>query len=76
MIGVQFMSKRKIRRRRKTTKRFLWIIVGIIVIVTFGMAAYMLIFAKLKNNLMKQESNLIQPDELLVTYMSYIQEKI
>lgn len=71
------MSKRKKRRGRKKTKRFLWIIIGIMVMVLiiFGMASYMLILAKQKSDLAKQESNLVKPDELLVAYMGYIQEK-
>jgi len=71
------MSKRKKRRGRKKTKRFLWIIIGIMVtvLIIFGMASYMLILAKQKSDLVKQESNLVKPDELLVAYMGYIQEK-
>lgn len=61
------MAKRKTRSRRKRAKRFLWIITGIMAAIT-GMAVFMLILAK-------QESNITKPDELLVTYMSYIQEK-
>lgn len=62
------MEKRKRRRTRKRTKRFLWIIIGILAAITSGMAVFMLILAK-------QESIIAKPDELLVTYMSYIQEK-
>lgn len=62
------MAKRKTRSRRKRAKRFLWIITGILAVITSGMAVFMLILAK-------QESIITKPDELLVTYMSYIQEK-
>lgn len=62
------MAKRKSRRTRKRVKRFLWIITGILAAITSGMAVFMLILAK-------QESIITKPDELLVTYMSYIQEK-
>ena len=62
------MEKRKSRRTRKRAKRFLWIITGILAAITLGMAVFMLILAK-------QESIITKPDELLVTYMSYIQEK-
>lgn len=62
------MAKRKTRSRRKRAKRFLWIITGILAAITSGMAVFMLILAK-------QESIITKPDELLVTYMSYIQEK-
>lgn len=62
------MAKRKTKSRRRRAKRFLWIITGILAAITSGMAVFMLIFAK-------QESNIMKPDELLVTYMSYIQEK-
>ncbi|MEY8392692.1 penicillin-binding transpeptidase domain-containing protein [Lachnospiraceae bacterium 45-W7] len=62
------MAKRKTRSRRKRTKRFLWIITGILAAITSCMAVFMLILAK-------KEVNIPKPDELLVTYMSYIQEK-
>ena len=62
------MEKRKSRRTRKRAKRFLWIITGILAAITSCMAVYMLILAK-------KEVNIPKPDELLVTYMSYIQEK-
>lgn len=62
------MAKRKSRRTRKRAKRFLWIITGILAAITSGMAVFMLILAK-------QESIITKPDALLVTYMSYIQEK-
>lgn len=62
------MAKRKTRSRRKRAKRLLWIITGILAAITFGMAVFMLI-------LVKKEVNITKPDELIVTYMSYIQEK-
>jgi len=62
------MTKKKTRSRRKRAKRFLWIITGILAAITSGMAVFMLILAK-------QKSIITKPDELLVTYMSYIQEK-
>lgn len=62
------MAKRKTRSRRKRAKRFLWIITGIMAAITSCMAVFMLISAK-------KEVNITKPDELLVTYMSYIQEK-
>lgn len=62
------MTKRKTRSRKKKAKWFLWIVKSFLIAITFGMVVYMLILAK-------QESNLTKPDELLVTYMSYIQEK-
>lgn len=62
------MAKRKTRSRRKRSKRFFWIITGILVAITSCMAVFMLILAK-------KEVNIPKPDELLVTYMSYIQEK-
>ena len=62
------MAKRKSRRTRKRAKRFLWIITGILAAITSGMAVFMLILAK-------RESIITKPDDLLVTYMSYIQEK-
>jgi penicillin-binding protein len=62
------MAKRKTRSRRKRAKRFFWIITGILAAITSCMAVYMLILAK-------KEVNIPKPDELLVTYMSYIQEK-
>lgn len=62
------MAKRKTRSRRKRAKRFLWIIIGIMAAITSCMAVVMLISAK-------KEVNITKPDELLVTYMSYIQEK-
>ena len=62
------MAKRKTRSRRKRAKRFLWIITGILAVITSCMAVFMLILAK-------KEVNITKPDELLVTYMSYIQEK-
>lgn len=62
------MAKRKTRSRRKRAKRFFWIITGILAAITSCMAVFMLILAK-------KEVNIPKPDELLVTYMSYIQEK-
>ncbi len=62
------MAKRKSRRRRNRIGKYLWIIAGIPVAITSGMAVFMLILAK-------QESIITKPDELLVTCMSYIQEK-
>lgn len=62
------MAKRKTRSRRKRAKRFLWIITGIMAAITSCMAVFMMISAK-------KEVNITKPDELLVTYMSYIQEK-
>lgn len=62
------MAKRKTRSRRKRAKRFFWIITGIMAAITSCMAVFMLISAK-------KEVNITKPDELLVTYMSYIQEK-
>ncbi|MDE7324383.1 MAG: penicillin-binding transpeptidase domain-containing protein [Lachnospiraceae bacterium] len=61
------MTKRK-TRSRKDEKWFLWIVKSFLIAITFGMVVYMLI-------LTKQESNLTKSDELLVTYMRYIQEK-
>lgn len=62
------MEKKKSRRRRKRTRKVLWLIAGIIGAITFGMAVYMLILAK-------TGSNLTKPDELLLTYMDYISEQ-
>jgi len=62
------MAKRKINHKGKKRGRFLWVFAGIAAVIAFGMAAYLLIWAK-------RESNLTGPDELLVTYMGYIQEK-
>ena len=62
------MAKRKTRSRRKRAKRFLGIITGIMAAIISCMAVFMLILAK-------KEVNMTKPDELLVTYMGYIQEK-
>ena len=62
------MAKRKTRSRRKKAKRFVWIITGIMAAITLCIAVFMLILAK-------KEVNITKPDEWLVTYMSYIQEK-
>lgn len=62
------MVKRKSRRRRKRTGKFLWIIAGIMAAIIFGMAVYMLI-------LVKQGNDLAKPDELLLTYMNDISEQ-
>lgn len=66
------MAKRKSRRKRKRTGKFLWIIAGIIAgitaVATLGVATYMLILSK-------QESDLVKPDELLLTYMDYISKQ-
>lgn len=48
--------------------KFLWLIVGITAVITFGLAVYMLIVAK-------QENTLTKPDELLLAYMDYISEQ-
>ncbi len=68
LVGGQVMAKRKSRRRRKRSRKLLWLIVGIMAATIFGMAAYMLI-------LVKQGSTLTKPDELLLTYMDYISEQ-
>ena len=62
------MTKKKSRRRRKRSRKILWLIAGIMGSIAFGMAVYMLILAK-------TGSNLIKPDELLLTYMNYISEQ-
>lgn len=62
------MAKKKSRHRRKRTRKFLGVIVGILAVVPLGIAAYILIFAEEKRNLPK-------PDELLLTYMGYISER-
>ena len=62
------MAKKKSRRRRKRSRKILWLIAGIMGAIAFGMAVYMLILAK-------TGSNLIKPDELLLTYMNYISEQ-
>ena len=62
------MAKKKSRRRRKRSRKILWLIAGIMGAITFGMAVYMLILAKMG-------SNLTRPDELLLTYMNYISEQ-
>ena len=62
------MTKKKSRRRRKRSRKILWLIAGIMGAIAFGMAVYMLILAK-------TGSNLIKPDELLLTYMNYISEQ-
>ncbi len=62
------MVKKKSRRRRKRSRKILWLIAGIMGAITFGMAVYMLI-------LIKQGSTLTKPDELLLTYMDYISEQ-
>lgn len=62
------MAKKKSRRRRKRSRKILWLIAGIMGAITFGMAVYMLILAK-------TGSNLTRPDELLLTYMNYISEQ-
>ena len=62
------MAKKKSRRRRKRSRKILWLIAGIMGAIAFGMAVYMLILAK-------TGSNLTRPDELLLTYMNYISEQ-
>ena len=62
------MTKKKSRRRRKRSRKILWLIAGIMGAIAFGMAVYMLILAK-------TGSNLTKPDELLLTYMNYISEQ-
>ena len=62
------MAKKNRKRRRKRSRKILWLIAGITTVVTFGMAAYMLI-------LVKQGSTLTKPDELLLAYMDYISER-
>ena len=62
------MTKKKSRRRRKRSRKVLWLIAGIMTAIIFGMAASMLILAK-------TGSNLTRPDELLLTYMNYISEQ-
>ena len=62
------MEKKNHRRRRKRIGKFLWLIAGIMAAITFGMAVYMLIFAK-------QGSTLTKPDELLLAYMDCISEQ-
>ncbi len=62
------MTKKKSRRRRKRSRKVLWLIAGIMTAIIFGMAASMLI-------LVKQGSTLTKPDELLLTYMNYISEQ-
>ncbi len=62
------MAKGKTGHRRKKTRKFLWIMGSIMTAITLGMAAFLLI-------LDKKENNLIKPDELLITYMSYISEQ-
>ncbi len=62
------MAKRKGRRRRKRTRKFLWLFAGITAATTFGMAVYLLILAK-------QGINLVKPDELLLAYMDCISEQ-
>ncbi len=61
------MTKKK-SRRRKRSRKILWLIAGIMGAIAFGMAVYMLILAK-------TGSNLTKPDELLITYMNYISEQ-
>lgn len=61
------MAKKK-SRRRKRSRKILWLIAGIMGAISFGIAVYMLILAK-------TESNLTRPDELLLTYMDYISEQ-
>ena len=61
------MTKKK-SRRRKRSRKILWLIAGIMGAIAFGMAVYMLILAK-------TGSNLTRPDELLLTYMNYISEQ-
>ena len=61
------MVKKK-SRRRKRSRKILWLIAGIMGAIAFGMAVYMLILAK-------TGSNLTKPDELLITYMNYISEQ-
>ena len=61
------MAKKK-SRRRKRSRKILWLIAGIMGAIAFGMAVYMLILAK-------TGSNLTKPDELLITYMNYISEQ-
>jgi len=62
------MTKKKSRRRRKRSRKILWLIAGIMGAIAFGMAVYMLI-------LTKTGSNLTKPDELLLTYMNHISEQ-
>ncbi len=62
------MTKKKSRRRRKRSRKVLWLIAGIMTAIIFGMAASMLI-------LVKQGSTLTKPDELFLTYMNYISEQ-
>ena len=62
------MTKKKSRRRRKRSRKVLWLIAGIMTAIIFGMVASMLI-------LVKQGSTLTKPDELLLTYMNYISEQ-
>ena len=62
------MTKKKSRRRRKRSRKVLWLIAGIMTAIIFGMAASMLI-------LVKQGSTLTKPDELLLAYMDYISEQ-
>ena len=62
------MAKKKSRRRRKRSRKILWLIAGITAAITFGMAVYMLILAKQGNTLTK-------PDELLLAYMDCISER-
>lgn len=60
------MAKRKGRRRRKRTGKFLWVMAGIMGVIIFGVTAYVLIFS---------EGKIAKPDELLITYMDYISEQ-
>ena len=62
------MARRRSRRRRKKTRKLLWVIISILAAVAFGTAAYVWIFYEKKNDLP-------EPDELLLTYMGYIQEQ-
>ncbi len=62
------MARRRSRRRRKKTRKFLWVIISILAAVTFGIAVYVWIFYEKK-------SDMPEPDELLLTYMDYIQEQ-
>lgn len=62
------MARRRSRSRRKKTRRLLWGIISILAAVTLGIAVYVWIFYEKK-------SDLPEPDELLLTYMGYIQEQ-
>lgn len=57
------MAKRKGRRRRLRTGKFLWVMAGIMGVIIFGVTAYVLIFS---------EGKIAKPDELLITYMDWM----